>query len=67
MDVVSKENNALSAKKIILQKQFKEYTDENGFSYKDWLNPPAGHFFESYKREIDKINEKMSPALTYNS
>ncbi len=67
MDVVSKENNKLSARKIAIQNQFAKWTAENGFSYKDWLNPPAGHFFESYKKEMDEINNKMSPALTYNN
>lgn len=67
MDVVSEENNALSARRIEIQKDFHNYTEKNGFSYQIWLNPPAGHFFESYKKEMDEINEKMSPALTYQN
>jgi len=49
MDAVSKENNELSAKRIALQKSFKEYNEKNGFSYEDWVNPPAGHFYEGTK------------------
>lgn len=65
MDAVSKESNELSAKRIALQKSFKEYNETNGFSYQDWVNPPAGHFYEAYKNELDEINSKMAPPLQY--
>ena len=65
MNVVSEKENEISAKRIKLQHDFTKYTAENGFNYQEWLNPPAGHFFESYKQEIDKINEIIAPALTY--
>jgi len=65
MDVNSKENNELSIKRIKLQADFAEYNKKNGYSYKDWLNPPAGHFYEGYKTQMDEINAKMSPPLSY--
>ncbi len=67
MDVVSKEANKLSAKRIALQNSFKEYNETNGFSYKDWVSPPAGHFYEGYKNELDQINSQMAPPLKYQS
>ena len=67
MDAVSKENNELSAKRIALQKSFKEYNEKNGFSYEDWVNPPAGHFYEGYKNDLAAINKKMAPPLQYQS
>jgi len=67
MDAVSKENNELSAKRIALQKSFKEYNEKNGFSYEDWVNPPAVHFYEGYKNDLAAINEKMAPPLQYQS
>ncbi len=67
MDVVSKEANKLSAKRIALQNSFKEYNETNGFSYQDWVSPPAGHFYEGYKNELDQINSQMAPPLEYQS
>jgi hypothetical protein len=65
MDVNSKENNELSIKRIKLQGEFNDYKEKNGFSYQEWLNPPSGHFYESYKKEMDTINNKMAPPLSY--
>lgn len=67
MDAVSQDNNKLSAKRIELQNSFKEYNEKNGFSYEEWVNPPAGHFYEGYKRDLDEINSKMAPPLQYQS
>lgn len=67
MDAVSKESNELSARRIALQKTFKEFNESNGFSYEEWVNPPAGHFYESYKQELDEINNQMAPPLQYQS
>lgn len=67
MDAVSKKNNELSAKRIALQSTFKEYNEKNGFSYKDWVSPPAGHFYEGYKQDLDEINNQMAPPLQYQS
>ncbi len=67
MDAVSQQFNKLSAKRIALQKTFKEYNEANGFSYEDWINPPAGHFYENYKKELDEINNQMAPPLVYQS
>lgn len=67
MDAVSKKNNDLSAKRIALQKTFNEYNDNNGFSYEEWVNPPSGHFYEGYKKELDEINNEMAPPLEYQS
>lgn len=65
MDVNSKELNELSAERIKLQVAFSNYNDKNGFSYQEWLNPPTGHFYEGYKKEMDDINNKMAPPLSY--
>ena len=65
MDVNSKENNELSVQRIKLQAGFSAYNEKNGFSYQEWLNPPTGHFYESYKKEMDDINTKMAPPLAY--
>ena len=67
MDAVSKESNELSAQRIALQKTFTEYNDENGFVYEEWVNPPAGHFYEGYKKELAEIDNKMAPPLQYQS
>ena len=67
MDVVSKNSNELSVKRIALQKTFKEFNEKNGFSYEEWVNPPAGHFYEGYKAELDAINDQMAPPLQYQS
>ncbi|EEZ79615.1 MAG: hypothetical protein HN828_04385 [Candidatus Thioglobus sp.] len=67
MDAVSQESNELSAKRIALQNTFKEYNEKNGFSYEEWVNPPAGSFYEGYKKELDEINDQMAPPLTYQS
>lgn len=67
MDAVSKKNNDLSVKRIALQKTFNEYNDNNGFSYEEWVNPPSGHFYEGYKKELDEINNEMAPPLEYQS
>jgi hypothetical protein len=65
MNAVSEENNKLSAERIALQNSFKEYNEANGFSYEDWINPAADHFYADYKAKLDAINEKMAPALQY--
>lgn len=65
INVVSEEDNKLCARRIELQADFNKFTAQNGFDYATWLNPPAGHFFEGYKAEMDSINETISPALDY--
>lgn len=65
MDELGKQSNKLSAKKIALQKTFQEYSEAHGFSYEEWVNPPAGHFYENYKKELDEINNQLAPSLTY--
>lgn len=67
MDAVSKKNNDLSVKRIALQKTFNEYNDNNGFSYEEWVNPPSGHFYEGYKKELNEIDNEMAPPLEYQS
>ncbi|SFV79497.1 hypothetical protein MNB_SUP05-12-183 [hydrothermal vent metagenome] len=67
MDAVSQESNELSKQRIALQNTFKVYNEANGFSYEEWVNPPAGHFYEGYKKELDEINDKMAPPLQYQS
>jgi len=67
MDAVNQESNELSAKRIALQNTFKAHTDTNGFSYEDWVNPPAGSFYEGYKNELAEIDAQMAPPLTYQS
>ncbi len=67
MDGVSQEANALSAQRIELQNTFKDYTAKNGFSYEEWINPPAGSFYETYKKDLDAINEQIAPELQYQS
>ncbi|BAF61539.1 hypothetical protein [Candidatus Vesicomyidisocius calyptogenae] len=67
MIATSQHSNELSAKRIVLQNTFKAHTQVNGFSYKDWINPPAGSFYEGYKKKLDEINNEMAPPLTYQS
>ena len=67
MDAVSQESNELSVKRIALQKTFKVHTDANGFSYEEWVNPPAGSFYEGYKKELAEIDSQMAPPLQYQS
>ncbi len=65
MSMDDKEINKLVNKKIKLENGFKKYNDENGFSYQDWLNPPEGHFYMNYKKELEEIDKKLAPPLTY--
>ncbi len=67
MEAVSQRSNELSAKKIALQETFKQHTATNGFSYEEWISPAAGSFYESYKKELDEINNEMAPEITYQS
>ena len=67
MNVVSEESNQLSADRIKLQHSFTEYNEKNGFSYEIWLNPPTGHFYETYKADMDAVNNKMAPPLQYQN
>ncbi len=65
MNGTTAENNKLSSQRIELQNSFKDYTAKNGFSYEEWINPPAGSFYESYKKDLDAINEQIAPELQY--
>lgn len=67
MNATNQHSNELSAKRIALQNTFKVHTQTNGFSYEEWINPPAGSFYEGYKKELDEINNEMAPPLTYQS
>jgi hypothetical protein len=67
MDATSQQANELSTQKIALQAKFKAHTDANGFSYEEWLNPPAGSFYESYKKDLAAIDEKIAPPLAYQA
>ena len=67
MDATSQKDNELSAKKIALQETFKLHTAENGFSYEEWINPAAGSFYESYKKDLAEVDNEMSPPLHYQS
>jgi hypothetical protein len=65
MNVVDEALNELSIKRIKLQKTFSEYNENRGFSYEEWVNPPAGSFYEGYKKELADIDNAMAPALQY--
>jgi len=67
MNVVDKNLNDLSTKRIALQNTFKVHTDANGFSYEEWVNPPAGSFYEGYKKELSEIDNAMAPPLQYQT
>jgi hypothetical protein len=67
MNATNQHSNELSAKRIALQNTFKTHTQAYGFSYEEWINPPAGSFYEGYKKELDEINNEMAPPLTYQS
>ncbi len=67
MDATDQKSNELTAKKIALQETFKLHTAENGFSYEEWINPPAGSFYESYKQDLADIDNELAPAITYQS
>ena len=67
MDTMSKQTNELVAKKIALQENFKQHTAENGFSYEEWINPPAGSFYENYKKDLAEVDNEMAPPLEYQS
>ena len=65
--VSSIEMEGLIAKKIALQKSFKDYNDENGFSYETWISPPVDHFYSKYKSGLHEIDIEMAPPLTYQT
>ena len=67
MDATDQRSNELSAKKIALQETFKLHTAENGFSYEEWISPPAGSFYENYKKDLAEVDNEMAPAITYQS
>lgn len=67
MNVVEDNLNKLSVLRIELQGEFKEYTDKNGFSYEEWVNPATGSFYEEYKKKLSDIDNQMAPKLQYQS
>jgi hypothetical protein len=67
MDATNQHANELIAKKIALQETFKEHTAENGFSYEEWINPPTGSFYETYKKDLAVIDNELAPEITYQS
>lgn len=67
MNVVDDDLNKLSIRRINLQKKFSDYNSENGFSYELWVNPPLDHFYAKYKSDLQEIDIKMAPPLTYQS
>ncbi len=66
MNATSDKDNALSKERIELQNGFSAYNAKHGFSYELWVNPPVGHFYETYKKALDEINHKLAPPLTYD-
>ena len=58
---------SISGHHLDITDAIKQHAEENGFSYEEWVNPPAGHFYENYKRELDDINNQMAPPLQYQS
>ncbi|MBE8189552.1 MAG: hypothetical protein HAW58_01475 [Candidatus Thioglobus sp.] len=67
MDAISPENSTLSTQRIALQKTFTDYNEKNGFSYEEWVSPPADHFYADYKKKLQEIDNKMAPPLEYQS
>ena len=67
MNVVADNLNDLSVKRIKLQSTFTEYNKEHSFSYEEWVNPPAGSFYEGYKKELAEIDNAMAPPLQYQT
>jgi hypothetical protein len=67
MNVVEDRLNDLSIKRIKLQNTFTEYNEEHGFSYEQWVSPPAGSFYEGYKKELADIDNEMAPPLQYQT
>lgn len=67
MSMTDEQIKAISLQRIALQATFKAHTDEHGFSYEEWINPPAGSFYVTYKKELADINNQMAPPLNYQS
>ena len=63
---MSADKAALVRERIELQNAYRDYVAQNGFDYQQYLSPPPGSFFETYKQRLAEINEVLAPALRHS-
>ena len=63
---MSTQTETLSKERIQLQNEYREHIAKNGFDYMQYLNPPAGSFYEKYKTRLAEIDAVLAPELKYH-
>lgn len=51
--------------KLKLDKEFQDYVNEHGFDYAQYCAPPAGSWYESYRRRVQAVEDQMLTKLEY--
>jgi hypothetical protein len=59
------EHAKLVEEHLKLQQEFHDYVKKNGFKAAEFYNPPAGSFFERYRKRWSEITEEICPVLTH--
>lgn len=62
---MSEDRAALIKERLALQKEYRDYVAKNGFSYQEYVAPPAGSFVEKYHKRLAEIDAVLSPELHY--
>lgn len=53
------EKKELISKMIEMQKQFRAYEQENGFSMAEYYDAPEGHLLHNYRHEFKEMSTKL--------
>lgn len=47
---------------IKLQREFHDYVEKNGFSFKEYYAPTPGSFYDNYRRRWRELTHAITPA-----
>jgi len=54
----------LTVEKLKLDKELRDHIAKHGFNYPEYCAPPAGSFYESYRKRMKEIEDQLLPKLT---
>lgn len=58
-------DDRLIHEKLALDREFQEHVRAHGFDYAQYCAPPAGSWYESYRKRVKAVEDRMLTPLEY--
>lgn len=56
---MSENIDALKQEMMTLEQEFTAHVNKNGFSYREYIDPPAGSFMEKYNKRMAELTAAL--------